>query len=42
MTEEYGFKKLVYVLLLGLMTLSLVVFLPLQFSKFLKDPHEFM
>ncbi len=40
-TEKYGLKRLIYILLIVLMVLSLLAFLPIQIIKFQADPTDF-
>ena len=40
-TEKYGLKKCVYILLLMLSVISLCIFLPMQYYKLIEDPEQF-
>jgi hypothetical protein len=40
--EKYKFKALILVLLLFMMVVSMVALLPSEYSKYVKDPEEFM
>ena len=37
LTEQYGLKRLVYILLLFVSSVSLSLFVPLQFAKYQED-----